>query len=147
MIRSHINIASKKRIESTTTKSWCQIVSLRRSVLCSHYTLDLKSHSTWNHIVSLRRSVLCSHITFRSCRARTRSRRTNSVEDIWSFRILIDLILWQNLVKSKKLDSALFASMHASRTRCTSLSYRFLDLLLFVSHRWHILWISYSQIA
>ena len=73
---------------------------------------------TRSHIVSLRRSVLCSHITSRSCRAETRSRRTNSAEDIWSFRILIDLVLWQILIRSEKLDSALFASMHARRIRC-----------------------------
>ena len=91
----------------------------------------------WNHIVSLRKNVLCSHITSRSCRAETRSRRkqetrirsrkTNSVEDIWFFRILIDLIFWQILVKSKKLDFALFASMYA-RNAC-----RAFDALFFLS--------------
>ena len=55
---------------------------------------------------------------FRSCRAETRSktrtrlRKTNSAENIWSFRILIDLIFWQILIKSEKLESAFFASMY-----------------------------------
>ena len=122
MTRSHINIASRERNESITIKTWCQIVSFRES-------------------------VLCNHITSRSCKARIRSRRTNNIENIWSFRILIDLILWQNLIKVEKLVFAFFASMHASRIRCTSFSYRFFDLFLFASHRWHILWTFYSQIA
>ena len=49
----------------------------------------------------------------RFCRAETRSRRT---ENIWFFRILIDLILWQILVKSEKFESALFASMYIRRS-------------------------------
>ena len=42
-------------------------------------------------------------------KARTRSRKT---ENIWFFRILIDLILWQNLVRIEKLEFALFTSTH-----------------------------------
>ena len=63
----------------------------------------------------------------RFCKAETRSKRTNSVENIWSFRILIDLILWQILVKSKKFDFAFFASMYA-RNAC-----RAFDALSFLS--------------
>ena len=46
---------------------------------------------------------------FRSCKARTRSRRTRNIE---SFRILIDLILWQNLIKIERFESAFFVSMY-----------------------------------
>ena len=49
----------------------------------------------------------------RLCKAETRSRR---IENIWFFRILIDLIFWQILVKSEKLDFAFFASMYARRS-------------------------------
>ena len=51
----------------------------------------------------------------RFCKAEIRSKRTkirSKTENIWSFRILIDLILWQILVRSEKFESALFASMH-----------------------------------
>ena len=107
--RSHVNIASRERIEFITTETWC-------------------------HIVSLRESVLCNHITPRFCKAETRSRRTNSAENIWPFRILIDLILWQILVRSKKLDFAFFASMHARRIRCITLLIDF-SIIFNFSHR------------
>ena len=51
----------------------------------------------------------------RFCRAKTRSRKTKTrskIENIWLFRILIDLIFWQSLIRSKKFESAFFASMH-----------------------------------
>ena len=48
----------------------------------------------------------------RFCKTKTRSKRTNIVENIWFFRILIDLILWQILIKSKKLEFAFFVSLH-----------------------------------
>ena len=75
---------------------------------------------TKNHIVSLRKNVLCNHITYSilqsknsiNKKTKTRSKKTNSVENIWSFRILIDLIFWQILVRSKKFEFAFFASMH-----------------------------------
>ena len=89
-----------------TRNSWSQTIQLRESVL---YKYDLKSHS----IASKKRTMQPLHT--RSCRAKTRSRRTKTrsrTEDIWSFCILIDLILWQNLVRSEKLESALFASIH-----------------------------------
>ena len=53
------------------------------------------------------------HIRF--CKTKTRSKKTkirSKIENIWFFRILIDLILWQILIKSKKFDFALFASIH-----------------------------------
>ena len=122
----------------TLETRWNHIVSFRESVLCSHYILDniasrkriIQSNSTvskkrivqiqrWSHIISFRESVLCSHyISILQSRnlinkkTKTRSRKTNSAEDIWSFRILIDLILWQSLVRSEKLDFALIASIH-----------------------------------
>ena len=89
------SIASGERtIQSSSTASgertvWSHIVPLRGSVLCSHYTSALQSRN------SVKKET------------RTRSRRTNSAGDIWPFRILIDLILWQGLVRSEKLDSAL----------------------------------------
>ena len=102
--------------------------SRSNSIASKKHTIQIQ---LWNHIVSLRKSVLCSHITFRFCRAETRSRRTRirskRTENIWSFRILIDLILWQILFRSEKLDSALFASMYA-RNAC-----RAFDALLFLS--------------
>ena len=80
---------------------------------------------TRSHIISFRKSVLCNHyISILQIRnsikkqTRIRSKRTNNVENIWFFRILIDLILWQNLITSKKFDFAFFASMHARRIRC-----------------------------
>ena len=80
--------------------------------------------TSWSQIVSSRESVLCSHITSRSRKARVRSRRTNNAENIGFFRILIDPILWQILVRTEKLEFALFASMYArrslSRIRCIS---------------------------
>ena len=57
-IRSQISIASKKRIESVTTRTWCQIVSLRRSVLCSqvqwllHLDLAEQEQNLLNYIRS-----------------------------------------------------------------------------------------------
>ena len=38
MAWSQISTASEERIESVTIRTWCQIVSLRGSVLCSHIT-------------------------------------------------------------------------------------------------------------
>ena len=67
-------------------------------------------------IVSFRENVLCSQITSRSRKARVRSRRTNNAEDIDFFRILIDLILWQILVRIEKLEFAFFASMYVRRS-------------------------------
>ena len=73
-------------------------------------------------IISFRKSVLCSQITSRSRKAKIRSKKTNNAENIESFRILIDLILWQILVKIEKLEFAFFASMYArknlSRIEC-----------------------------
>ena len=80
--------------------------------------------TSWGQIVSSRGSVLCSHITSRSRRARVRFRRTDNAGDIGFFRILIDSILWQALVRTEKLESALFASVYARRSlpriRCIS---------------------------
>ena len=80
-------------------------------------------HTRWNHIVSFRKSVLCSYyISILQNRnsinkkTKTRSKRTNSAENIWSFHILIDLILWQILVRSEKLEFAFFASMYARKS-------------------------------
>ena len=107
------SIASKKRTIQSRVRLEVESISLRESVL--------RTTRAWCQIVSLRESVLCSNLTFRSRRTRVRSKwKINSVENIWSFRILIDLILWQILVKIEKLEFALFASMHASRIRCTS---------------------------
>ena len=96
----------------------------------------------WSYIVSLRRSVLCSQITFWPRRARVRSRRTNNAGDIGSFRILIDLIFWQVLVRIEKLEFALFASMYArrslSRIRCIT----FLIDFSVISHLSHFVGIS-----
>ena len=69
----------------------------------------MKSHS----IVSKKRIMQSLHIRF--CKAETRSKKTKTrskIENIWFFRILIDLIFWQNLIKSKKFEFAFFASMH-----------------------------------
>ena len=107
--KNHVNIVSRKLIESITTEIWC-------------------------HIVSLRKSVLCNHITFRFCKAETRSKRTNSAENIWFFRILIDLILWQILVRSEKFDFAFFASMHVRRIRCIIFFIDF-SIIFSFSHR------------
>ena len=82
----------------------------------------IQSRMIWNYIVSLRENVLCNQITSWFRRARIRSKRTNNVENIESFRILIDLIFWQVLIKIEKLEFAFFASMYArrnlSRIRC-----------------------------
>ena len=71
--------------------------------------------TNWNQIISFRKNVLCNHIAFRFCKARIQSKK---IENIWFFRILIDLIFWQILVWSKKFEFAFFASMHVSRIRC-----------------------------
>ena len=100
----------------------------------------MKSHS----IASRKRTMQSYYISILQSRnsvkkkTETRSRRTNSVENIWSFRILIDLILWQILVRSEKLDSALFASMHARRIRCITFRIDFSIIFSF----WHCIDIS-----
>ena len=88
-------------------------------------------------IVSLRKSVLCNQITFRSRRTKVRSRRTNNAEDIESFRILIDLILWQTLVKIEKLEFAFFASMYARRSLSRIECIIFLIDFSIISHLFH----------
>ena len=100
----------------------------------------MQSRMTRSQAVQLRRNVLCRHYIFRLCRTETRSRRTNNVENIWLFRILIDLIFWQILVKSKKFESVLFVSMHARRIRCIIF---FIDFSIIFSF-WHCIDIFYK---
>ena len=92
-----------------------------------------------NSIASRKRTMQSLHLDLakqkRFCKTEIRSRKSNSAENIWSFRILIDLILWQILVRSEKLESALFASMHARRIRCIIF---FIDFLI-ISHLFHFI--------
>ena len=85
------------------------------------------------------------HIRF--CRAETRSRKTKTrktktrskrTKNIWFFRILIDSILWQILVRSEKLEFAFFASMHVRRIRCITF---FIDFSI-IFNFWHCIDIS-----
>ena len=73
-------------------------------------------------------------------RSKTRSRKTNNIENIWFFRILIDLIFWQNLVKSEKFEFAFFASMHVRRIRCIIF---FIDFSI-IFNFWHRIDIFYE---
>ena len=81
-----------------------------------HTRNSMKSHN----IVSKKRIMQSLYTRFckaetRSKKTKTRSKRTKTrskIENIWSFRILIDLIFWQSLIKSKKFEFAFFASMH-----------------------------------
>ena len=82
-----------------------------------------------DNIVSKKRIMQSLHIRF--CKAEIRSRK---IENIWFFRILIDLILWQILVKSEKFDFAFFASMHVRRIRCIIFFIDF-SIIFNVSHR------------
>ena len=116
------NIQSMIRVE---VKS----ISLRESVLS---LLQQKCQ-----IISFRKNVLCSQITSRSRRARVRSKKTNNVEDIESFRILIDLILWQILVKIEKLEFAFFASMYVRRSLSRIECIIFLIDFSIISHLFH----------
>ena len=92
-----------------------------------------------DNIASRKRTMQSLHFDFakqeRFCKAETRSKKSNSAENIWLFRILIDLILWQILVRSEKLESAFFASMHARRIRCIIF---FIDFLI-ISHLSHFI--------
>ena len=95
------NIVSKKRIiQSNNTVSKKRIVQIQK----------------WNYIISFRKNVLCNHYisTLQNKNLINKKTKTRSkkIENIWFFRILIDLIFWQNLIKSKKFEFALFASMH-----------------------------------
>ena len=130
-----VNAVSKKRTDvlyaqlleenDYTFGTRCsQAIQLRKSVL---YRYDLKSHD----IASRERTMQSLHLDLakqeRFCRAETRSRKTNSAGDIWPFRILIDLILWQVLVRS---ESSILHSLH----RYTSFLIDF-SVIFSISHR------------
>ena len=86
------NIVSKKTYYTNTTIKSHNIVSKKR-IMQSYYISILQNRNSINK------------------KTKIRSRKTNNVENIWFFRILIDLIFWQILIKSKKFDFAFFASM------------------------------------
>ena len=78
----------------------------------------------------------------RFCKAEIRSKKTKiqktktrskKTKNIWFFRILIDSIFWQILIKSEKFEFAFFASMHARRIRCIIF---FIDFSIIFSF-WH----------
>ena len=107
-------------------------MQFRRNVLIKIFLMS-------NSIVSKKRIMQLYYISILQTRnsikkkTKTRSKKTNSVENIWSFRILIDLILWQILVTSEKFEFAFFASMYVRKNLFT------LDALFFSSISWSFL--------
>ena len=87
------------------------IASKKRTIQSRVHVLNSDS------IVSKKRIMQSFYISI--SHSRSRKTRKKCAENIDAFRILIDLTLWQNLIKSKKFDFALFASMRVSRLRCS----------------------------